>query len=166
MVFLRKILPEDRERMLDILTSEKVNKTYMLPDFKQRQDAAPLFERLMNMSQGQEKFVRAIYLEGGLIGFMNQVEVQNGTIELGYVIHPEFHGKGYMTQALQLAFPELFRLGYEEVITGAFSTNAASIRVMEKCAMMRQQRLESIEYRGQTHECVYYSIRKQEDTKC
>ena len=94
MVFLREILPEDRERMLDILTSRKVNKTYMLPDFLHREDAVPLFERLMDMSQGQEKFVRAIDLKGGLIGFMNQVEVQNGTIELGYVINPEFHGNG------------------------------------------------------------------------
>ena len=157
MVSLRPILQSDLERMLDILTSEKVNKTYMLPDFKQRQDAAPLFERLMNMSQGQEKFVRAIDLEGGLIGFMNQVEVENGTIELGYVIHPEFHGKGYMTQALMLAFPELFRLGYEEVITGAFSTNAASIRVMEKCGMTKLSKTDEIEYRGMTHICVYYS---------
>lgn len=157
MVFLREILPEDRERMLDILTSRKVNKTYMLPDFLHREDAVPLFERLMHMSQGQEKFVRAIDLKGGLIGFMNQVEVQNGTIELGYVIHPEFHGKGYMTQALQLAFPELFRLGYEEVITGAFSTNAASIRVMEKCGMAKLSKTDEIEYRGITHTCVYYS---------
>lgn len=157
MVFLRQIQPEDKERMLDILTSEKVNKTYMLPDFAHREDALPLFQRLMHMSQGTEKFVRAIALEDGLIGFMNQVEVQNGTIELGYVIHPDFHGKGCMTQALQLAFPELFRLGYEEVITGAFSTNAASIRVMEKCGMTRLSKTDEIEYRGITHTCVYYS---------
>ena len=162
MVFLRQIQPEDKERMLDILTSDKVNRTYMLPDFAHREDALPLFERLMHMSQGQEKFVRAIDLEGGLIGFMNQVEVQNGTIELGYVIHPDFHGRGYMTQALQLAFPELFRLGYEEVITGAFSTNAASIRVMEKCGMTKLSKTDEIEYRGITHNCVYYSRKRSE----
>ena len=162
MVSLRPILQSDLERMLDILTSEKVNKTYMLPDFKQRQDATPLFERLMNMSQGQEKFVRAIDLEGSLIGFMNQVEVENSTIELGYVIHPEFHGKGYMPQALQLAFEELFRLGYEEVITGTFSTNTASIRVMEKCGMTKLSKTDEIEYREITHTCVYYSRHRSE----
>ena len=157
MVSLRPIVPEDRERMLDILTSDKVNKTYMLPDFEKREDAAPLFHRLMDMSQGETKYVRAIDLDGGLIGFVNQVEVENKTIELGYVIHPEFHGKGYMPKALQLAFEEMFSLGYEEVITGAFSTNTASIRVMEKCAMTKLSKTDEIEYRGITHTCVYYS---------
>ena len=70
MVSLRPIVPEDRERMLDILTSHKVNKTYMLPDFEKREDAAPLFHRLMDMSQGESKYVRAIDLDGGLIGFV------------------------------------------------------------------------------------------------
>ena len=55
MVFLREILPEDRERMLDILTSEKVNKTYMLPDFEHREDALPMFLRLMEMSRNRSK---------------------------------------------------------------------------------------------------------------
>jgi RimJ/RimL family protein N-acetyltransferase len=161
MVSLRPILQSDLERMLDILTNEKVNKTYMLPDFKQRQDAAPLFERLMNMSQGQEKFVRAIDLEGGLIGFMNQVEVQNGTIELGYVIHPDFHNRGYMTRALKAAIEELFARNYQRVICGAFEGNKASQRVMEKAGMKKIEFKEIIEYRGVNHTCVYFEVRKE-----
>ena len=157
MVLLCPILPSDQERMLDILTSEKVNKTYMLPDFRQREDAVPLFVRLLDMSRTGSKYVRAIALNGDLIGFVNQVETANGAIELGYVIHPDFHGRGYMTEALSLAMDELFDLGYEEVITGAFSTNAASIRVMEKCGMTKLSKTDEIEYRGITHTCVYYS---------
>ena len=165
MVFLRQLQPEDQERMLDILTSDRVNKTYMLPDFAHREDALPLFQRLMNMSQGSETFVRAIALEDGLIGFMNQVEAENGSIELGYVIHPDFHGRGYMTQALKLGFEMLFNLGYQEVITGAFSTNAASIRVMEKCGMTKLTKTDQIDFRGKTHTCVYYS-KTQEKEPC
>ena len=156
MVFLRAILPEDRERVLDILTSEKVNRTYMLPDYQKREDAVPLFLRLMEMSRDKSKFVRAIALEKGLIGFLNHVEIANSIIELGYVIHPDFQGNGYMTQALKLAMNELFAMGYEEVITGAFSTNAASIRVMEKCGMVKISKSDQLTYRGITHTCVYY----------
>lgn len=161
MVFLRPILPEDRERMLDILTSPKVNKTYMLPDYEQREDAAPLFLRLMEMCQDSSKYVRGIATGDGLVGFLNHTDIQGKEIELGYVIHPDFHGNGYMTEALKLAMEELFAMGYDEIITGAFSTNAASIRVMEKCGMERLAKTDEIEYRGLTHTCVYYR-KKQE----
>ncbi len=160
MVFLRPILESDQERMLDILTSEQVNQTYMLPDFEKREDAEPLFQKLLNMSVSPVLYARAIALEDGLIGFLNQVEVEDGSIELGYVIHPDFQGRGYMTQALKLAMDELFTLGYQEVITGAFSENAASIRVMEKCGMTRMDKTEEIEYRGKTHTCIYYSQKR------
>ena len=156
MVFLRTMEPADRERMLDILTSELVNRTYMLPDFARREDAVPLFLRLMKMSQDPESYVRAIATEDCLLGFLNSVEIQGKTIELGYVIHPDFHGKGYMTKALRLAMEELFSLGYEEILTGAFSSNAASIRVMEKCGMTKLDKTDDIQYRGVTHTCVYY----------
>ena len=157
MVFLRPIGENDRERMLDILTSDQVNKTYMLPDFEHREDALPQFHRLMTMSQNSNKYVRAIALEDGLIGFLNQVEVEDGSIELGYVIHPDFQGNGYMTQALNLAIEELFQMEYRQVITGAFTENTASIRVMEKSGMTRMDKIDEIDYRGKTHTCIYYS---------
>ena len=156
MIFLREILPEDRERMLDILTSEKVNRTYMLPDFRDREEAEPLFRRLMGMCRDHSKYLRAIATEDGLVGFLNQVELGEKEMELGYVIHPAFHGRGYMTRALELAMEELFAIGYKKIITGAFESNAASIRVMEKCGMVRMTQTDYIEYRGVTHKCVYY----------
>ena len=85
---------------------------------------------------------------------------KDGGIELGYVIHPRFHGKGYMTQALKAAIEELFSDGYREVITGAFEENRASIRVMEKAGMILQGKTEEIEYRGKTHNCIYYHMEK------
>ena len=162
MVFLRTIEPTDQERMLDILTSEQVNKTYMLPDFANREDAVPLFLRLMEMSRDEGNYVRAIAAEDGLTGFLNRVEIQGKTIELGYVIHPDFHGRGYMTKALQLAMAELFALGYEEILTGAFSSNIPSIRVMEKCGMAKLDKTEEIPYQCVTHTCLYYSKKLQD----
>lgn len=156
MLFLRPIQPEDQERMLDILTSEQINQTYMLPEFARREDAAPLFSQLMEMCQDTKNYVRAIANEDGLLGLLNHTDIQGKIIELGYVIHPNFHGRGYMTEALQLAMSELFALGYKEIITGAFSTNLPSIRVMEKCGMTRLSQTDEIQYRGATHTCVYY----------
>lgn len=156
MVALRPILPEDRERILDILTSDQISKTYILPDFENREAAEPLFQRLMEMSRNKGRYVRGITAGNELVGFLNHTDIQNRKIELGYVIHPDFQGQGYMTAALRLAMEELFSLRYEEIITGAFSTNTASIRVMEKCGMIRLRNTDEIEYRGTVHTCVYY----------
>ena len=160
---LKSLSYEDAEQTLDILTSKAVAKTYMLPDYSKREDALPLFHRLVELSQNKSRYVRGIYVNETLIGFLNDVEISAASIELGYVIHPDHWGKGYMTQALKLALSELFRLGYQEVVCGAFSHNAASIRVMEKAGMQKTDKTESIEYRDIAHQCVYYSIRKHKE---
>jgi RimJ/RimL family protein N-acetyltransferase len=146
--------------LLEILTSSKVNQTYMLPDFEQKEDAIPLFRRLAELSEKDARFVRCIDLDGTAIGFINDVEIKNDTIELGYVVHPDYHNRGFMTAALRLAIAELFRIGYREIICGAFEGNAASMRVMEKCGMIRVAHTDIIEYRGQSHRCIYYRTTK------
>ena len=157
MIRLAPLRAADLETMLDILTNDCVKQTYMLPDFPSREDAVPLFQRLVYLSGDSRRFVRGIYADETLVGFLNDVEIENGAIELGYVIHPRFQGNGYATEALGIAIGELFRLGFQAVITGAFRQNAASIRVMEKNGMTRTEKTEPIDYRGKTHICVYYT---------
>ena len=157
MIRLASLRAADLETMLDILTNDCVKQTYMLPDFPSREDAVPLFQKLVGLSGDSRRFVRGIYADETLVGFLNDVEIENGAIELGYVIHPRFQGNGYATEALGIAIGELFRLGFQAVITGAFRQNAASIRVMKKNGMTRIEKTEPIEYRGKTHICVYYT---------
>ena len=142
-----------------ILQDATVKKTYMLPDLTE-ETAGRLFDRLCSMSAGEEHFIRGIYLENHLIGFLNDTEIGNGSIELGWVIHPEYHNCGYATEAVTTAIAELFSRGFGEVTAGAFEENRASIRVMEKCGMRLQEKTEEIEYRGSIHHCVFYSIRR------
>ena len=157
---LRVIRPLDENAVLDILTDSTIKQTYMLPDYERREDALPLFRRLVELSEDEARYVRGIYLGDLLIGFLNDVEIKDNAIELGYVIHPNHHGKGYMTQALRISIQELFDLGYREIICGAFEENAASIRVMEKAGMTVINQTEQIEYRGKTHKCLYYSVKR------
>jgi len=128
----------------------------MLPDFETREDALPLFHRLCDLSRDPGRFVRGIYAENTLIGFLNDVEICGSIMELGYVIHPDHWGKGYATAALKLAMEQLFARGFREIITGAFSENIASMRVMEKAGMQKMEKTDIIAYRGTTHVCLYY----------
>ena len=157
-ITLRTFYPEDQMQILETVTSSKVNQTYMLPDFEKKEDAIPLFNKLMTRSNDSSRFVRCIDLDDTAIGFLNDVEVKDGAMELGYVIHPGYHNRGYMTRALKLAISNLFDLGYIRVVCGAFEQNKASQRVMEKAGMERIPFTEEIEYRGNTHLCVYYQI--------
>ena len=112
--------------------------------------------RIKELSENCTRLVYGIYLENELVGFMNDVEMDEGWVELGYVISPAHKNCGFATEALSALIDEAFRLGFSRVKTGAFSENAASMRVMEKCGMKKSSETEKIEYRGATHDCVYY----------
>ena len=157
---LKALDARDREAALDLLTNDCVKKTYMLPDFETREDAVPLFQRLMDLSQGDDRFLVGIYLNGYLIGYVNEVEKKDGRMELGYLIHPQFHNRGYMTEALMAVTDHLLANGLDEVVTGAFEENAASLRVMEKAGMTKLDYTDEIEYRGKLHRCIYYSRKR------
>ena len=157
---VKPISDADREAVIDLVTDDFVKQTYMLPDFASREDAIPLFERLKNLSQGEDRLVGGIYLNGAFIGFMNEVEIKNKSIELGYAILPKYHNRGYCTEALKGAIPYFFQLGFDEVITGAFEGNEASFRVMIKSGMEKLEHQDEIEYRGNVHRCVYYTKKK------
>ena len=110
------------------------------------------------MSVSDKHFVYAICLNNKIIGFINDVNINDKEIELGYVIHPSQKNKGYATEVLQKAIQIASELGYSAVKAGAFEENLASMRVMEKCGMTRIEQEDTIEYRGKNHRCIYYEF--------
>lgn len=157
------ITDKDLDDMTALLTNAEIAKTYMVPDLKTRDEEAAMFETLKNLSYATDRFVYGIYLNGRLIGMINDVDISGTEIELGYVIHPSHKGKGYATEVLGAAIPALFALGFSTVKAGAFEENAASMRVMEKCGMRRTEHTEEVEYRGVVHHCVCYEIKNASD---
>ena len=151
---------DDEEAVLDLLTDKTVSKTYMLPEYQSREEAAPLFNRLVQLSQDASRYVAGVYLEGKFIGMMNDVEIKDKKIEMGYAYLPAFYDRGFATEAFKGAVDYLLSHGFETVLAGAFSENLASLRVMEKCGMVKQNYTDEIEYRGKTHTCIYYEAQK------
>ncbi len=161
-MLLRPLEAEDTDRMVQLLTNSTIAQTYMLPEYEDPKDALPQFRRMMELSHNPDRYIRAICLDGMLIGFVNDPEIHDATIEVGYVIDPAFHNQGYMTAALKIVIADLFAKGYNKIIAGAFTENPASIRVMEKCGMLPIEQTDMIEYRGKTHVCIYRCIQKPE----
>ena len=159
-LILKNISLNDQKEMCDILTNKEVSKTYMIPDFKGEEEVIKLFNRFKVLTENEHKFVYGIYLNERLIGFINEVEIINDEIELGYVISPLYKNNGYATEVLIKAIDELFKLGFNVVKTGAFINNLASIRVMEKANMTKLNEITQIEYKGVTYDCVNFEKRK------
>ena len=159
---IKEITPEDREEVLDLLTNKTVSKTYMLPEYSCRENAEPLFLRLVEMSHDPARFVAGIYLNGRFIGMMNETEIKDKQIEMGYAYLPDYYNCGYATEAFCGAIDYLLNHGFDTVLAGAFAENPASLRVMEKCGMTRQEYTDTVDYRGITHTCIYYAIHKAE----
>ena len=158
-IVLGRLSENDKAAVSEILTDQTVAKTYMVPDFTSEEQVHKLFQRLVDLSGGEERYVRGIYRGDTLVGFLNDVGITGDSVELGWVVHPRYHNQGCATAAVKLAVEELFARGFCEVSAGAFEENGASIRVMEKSGMKRENKTDEIEYRGTVHKCVYYSIR-------
>lgn len=165
-LLLRPFEEADREALVRILRNKEISRTFMLPDFEEDTAAEVLFRRLLVLSHQKDHFERAICLDNKPIGFLNDVEIKGDSIELGYVIHPDYQNLGYATEALTAAIGELFQRGYSTVRAGYFTENIASARVMEKSGMHPISRVDFIAYRGKTHKCLYYEIREDISNEC
>ena len=150
----------DFDALMAIFKSDAVKATYMVPDLETREAEIKLFERLRDLSLREDRYVFGIFLDSKLIGLLNDTEICGKTIEVGYALHPDYHGRGLATEALGAVIPYLFAEEFDQILAGAFETNTASTRVMEKCGMKRTKMTSETEYRGKTHKCVYYSIKK------
>lgn len=157
---IRPISPADKEAVLDLLTDETVGKTYMLPAYQSRVEAEPLFQRLVELSGDESRYIAGVYLDNQFIGMMNDTEIKGKQVEMGYAYLPAFYNRGYATEAFHGGIAYLLDNGFETVVAGAFAENTASLRVMEKCGMTKQDYTDEIEYRGVSHTCIYYAISK------
>ena len=153
---LKAFTERDETCVIDMLYHDEIRKTYMVPDFTDRKLAEELFQKLYSYSRSDAHFVYGIYRDEDLIGFINECDIEEDNVELGYVIHPRYKGNGYATEALSACIKELHRVGFERITAGFFEENAASRRVMEKSGMQPMNREEDITYRGLVHHCLYY----------
>ena len=92
---LHVISEKDTEQLVQLLTNNEITKTFMVPDFKTTEQVTALAETFISFSQIEdvEHLAYGIYADDRLIGFINDCGMENDTIEIGYVIHPDYQGR-------------------------------------------------------------------------
>lgn len=157
---LKPYAEADTDALVRLLTDPKITETFMVPDYETREEYEVLAQKLIGFSRPEDTvhLEYGIYLQNRLIGFINDCGVEDGTIELGYVICPEEWGKGYASEAVAAVLDELREMGFKAARAGYFEGNTASRRVMEKCGMRGTDRQDTEKYRGVVHTCRYCEV--------
>jgi RimJ/RimL family protein N-acetyltransferase len=80
--------------------------------------------------------------------------------EIGYIFHPDFHGKGYATEASRAVLEIAFDVyGMHRVAAECDVRNPASYRVMEKLGMRREAHfIEHMWFKGEWSDSYVYAI--------
>ncbi len=102
--------------------------------------------------------------DGRLIGGAGLHMTEQTNAELGYVLHPAYQRKGYITEAcnalLELGFHEL---GVHRIFAKCRPENIASEKVMQRIGMKLEGRMrEHWLYKGEYHDSLLYSMLKHE----
>lgn len=159
---LRPVLPEDTDAMFRYRSREDVCRYLPFPPQTHEQIAArfadiptALTDEGQNLSLAVLEQERGV-LVGDVVLMWHSREHRAG--EIGYVLHPDYAGNGYATEA----GAALLRLGFHELrlhrIVGRLDArNTASARVLEKLGMRREAHFVQNEFfNGEwTDELVY-----------
>lgn len=95
----------------------------------------------------------------GIIGFY-RLQPENYRAEIGYMILPEFHGKGLVPEAVT----RLIKFGFEDLRLHSIEAvidpeNYASEKVLQKCGFTKEAHLKEAEfYEGKFLDKVIYSL--------
>jgi RimJ/RimL family protein N-acetyltransferase len=101
----------------------------------------------------------------GTCGF-TRFDFPNDSAEVGYVLNPDYHGRGYATEAAGCVLRfGLERLGLHRIEARFMEGNEASLRVMQKLGMsLEGYRRESMLVKGQYRTIGVCSILQEEFT--
>jgi ribosomal-protein-alanine N-acetyltransferase len=95
----------------------------------------------------------------GIVSLEEKEEPSN-IAELGIWIHPEFHGNGYGTEAVELVIEHgLEQLNYYKLYARAHAENEASQRIWEKHGFEKEGLLrEHVFVKGEHRDLLYYGL--------
>ena len=111
---------------------------------KSIEEARASFEDLMSQQSDPKRvryFFAVVYTESqevvGDVGFTADNNLRG---DCGWFISSKFQGRGYATDAVKLLVDSAFNsYGMKELIASCARSNAASIRIMEKCGFKLQR---------------------------
>ncbi|MCK8044125.1 GNAT family N-acetyltransferase [Shewanella sp. 1CM18E] len=140
---LRTVVASDWNNFLYTHSNEQLNEFVRKPQTESviRQK----FERVLKSQEFDEgewllTIIEDVHTQAfvGFIG-LQHTDVEMGQIQVGYMLHPDTHGQGFASEALQ-AIVDWACLAYKphKFIAYCVEPNIASAKVLEKCGFVRE----------------------------
>lgn len=165
-LILRQISLDDNQEVFEIRSSQETMKFIPRPLAETIEDAQKFIEECNSSIEKNDLINWAIAKKEdnkliGMIGFF-RLQPENFRGEIGYILNPNFHGKGIMKEAadeaLKYGFEELHFHSIEAVID---PRNNASERILQKTGFTKEAHFkENFFYNGEFLDSVIYSLLK------
>ena len=161
---LRRITNDDVNEVFELRSNPETMKYIPRPLVKTTEDA------LEHIATIEDKIVTNVGINWGIslkdhpkllgiIGFY-RMQPENYRAEIGYILLPEFHGRGIIPEAVN----RLNRFGFENLKLHSIEAvidpeNFASEKVLQKCGYTKEAHLKEVEfYDGKFLDKVIYSL--------
>lgn len=163
-LFLRQIVAEDVNEIFAIRSDAEIMRYIPRPLAKSNQDALDHIE-VVNKGIKDNEFINwAIALKENnmLIGMISllRIKPQNFRTEIGYVLHPDFHGQGIMNEAVKTVIDYAFNiLKFHSLEAIIDPDNIASEKVLLKHHFVKEAHFKENEFfDGKFLDSVVYSL--------
>lgn len=134
---LKEISMDDAASLFELRSNEEVMKFIERPRTTHLQEAKDMIQKMDEYAITGNGFSWGIYLieTGSLIGTIGfyRIDKENLRGEVGYLLHPNFWGKGIMSEALQLALEYGFAtIKFHSIIACIHPENEASRNLLRR----------------------------------
>ncbi|WP_343617763.1 GNAT family N-acetyltransferase [Flavobacterium sp.] len=163
-LLLRRITNDDVNEVFELRSNPETMKYIPRPLVKNNDDALAHIEMIEEKINSNIGINWGITLKGdskllGIIGFY-RMQPENYRAEIGYMLNPDFHGKGIIPEAvhllIQYGFKDLKLHSIEAVID---PENQASEKVLQKCGFVKEAHFKESEFwEGKFLDKVVYSL--------
>lgn len=163
-LLLRRILMEDAQALFEMRSDERVMQFLDRPRAKTIADAENLIRLIDHDIDSNIGITWGVSLHGnsrliGTMGFWN-ITKAHFRAEIGYLLHPDFQGKGLMMEAAKKTIDFGFReMRLHSIEANINPNNLRSAKMLEKCGFVKEAHFrENYYYDGKFLDSVIYSL--------